>query len=394
MAIYIVTFFVLALMSFIELFCKKDTAIMKTVAMLFFIFAVVVSGIRGGIRADYPTYKEVWDYMTHPESISAAGNFFYEPLYSILQLICKAIFNNFQIFIGILGIIVMSFQYSYAKSFKLFSGFKKKTKDGTYENVQVNAYAEDNLFYTILMILWGLYCCNIFTTRSSIALVICLWGTRFIEKKKFVKFLITVIIAIGFHYSAAIFLFAYFIFWFRSQLWIKLVILVGCSGILFFNIGNIANIFGNLVGGSLGTKISNYTAASGDLMYGTGIGGESAISTILRAVLNIGLLLIIAIFLWHNNKANPFYEGYMNLYFAGCILYISTLSIGYAFARLSIYYNVFQVPMLLYLFSNGEDYLENGRNNKLIIWIVMVVYLFARLYVNNRATPFAPFWIN
>lgn len=78
---------------------------------------VVLCAIRGGTQGDYVTYKEVFELMTDPTDLSMPMNFFYEPLYSILQLVVKALFNSFQVFCLVIGLIVLVMQYCFAMEY-------------------------------------------------------------------------------------------------------------------------------------------------------------------------------------------------------------------------------------------------------------------------------------
>lgn len=381
MTIYVCMFVFLAGMSFIERFCKKNRLLMRMIAILTMIIWIALSALRGGVRGDYISYKLNYSYV-RTDDIHYGANFFFEPLYSLLQFLCKCCTDNFQFMVLILGLIVVMLQWNYAKDFAISDQEK-----------QLGDY-----FFTICFVIWALYLGNIFVVRSTIATLICLYSTKFIECKDFKKFIITVFIAIGFHYSAAVFLPAYFIYRIHAKIRTKLLIIVAGAVALGTKISDVVRVIGNITGGTLGRKLNGYLS-SDDFMNGTGMENGSGLILLLKALLNIGILLILAIYLWRYNKENLKYEGYMNLYFVGCVLYVATLTVGYAFARLSIYYNIFQVPMIMYLYNtniqSNSSYREKRliKNNRYIYWIVMTIYLFLRFYINNSSQPpYVTFW--
>ena len=360
----------LALLSFVELFGVEKKKIRKIFA--FFIIAVflILTTIRGGMRGQDVTYKEHFGY-TDTSYLFKTQNFLFEPFYSLLQWISKKLINNFQFFLFLIGLITIGIEHKYAKTFRMGN---KKIGGGGY-------------YFTIFFVLWGLYQANIFVIRSTISLMICFYSINYIKNAKKTKFLLCVFLAAGFHYSALIFLPAYFIFWFRSRLFTKISIFIFGSIFLSFAIRPISLTAAHLLGGNIERKIRGYLNATG-FMFSTGMNEESATIVLLKALLNIGLILFIGIYFWRFNKKDIDYEGYLNLYIVGCILYVATLRIGIAFARLSIYYNIFQIPILLYAIrGNGKV-----NNNKISYWMIFVLYIAARLLINNISFPFITYW--
>lgn len=408
MTISYIILFLFAALSFAELFAVNNKVIRnKSVGLCFLapilmITMVVLCAIRGGTQGDYVTYKEVFELMTDPTDLSMPMNFFYEPLYSILQLVVKALFNSFQVFCLVIGLIVLVMQYCFAMEYtpnplkslqnENINGETVLTEKTYFRKCCCNNkickkfYGE--YFFTVMFVLWGLYRANIITTRSSIALCICLYSTKHIESENFKKFMICVLVACGFHYSAAIFIPSYFVFKYHGNLWKKLLILmVGC---IFGVVGIVplANAFARIVGGQLENKILNYTTINNEFMAGTGLDANSGAILLIKAIANIGILLVIGVYLWNTYKNNRRYEGYFNLYLIGCILYMATLNVNYAFARLSIYYNIFQVPMMLYLVSK-EKYSFNSR---LLHWFILAIYIIFRFLVNTAGNEIVYFW--
>lgn len=380
MMVFVSIFLALAWMSFIELFTTGNKRFKSFFAFFMIATLLVLTTIRGGTRGDYVTYKEVYTYMTDTSFLLAKDNFMFEPLYSLLQWICKKLVDNFQFFLLTIGTLVISLEHMYAKKFRI-----PKSKGGSLEDDKEKNVGEPGRYYfTIFFVLWGLYAANIFVIRSVIATMICMYSTQFIENKKFIKFLLCVAIATGFHYSALVFLPAYFIFRLRSRLSTKLFVFVLASAFLMVSIRPIAMAAANLLGGTVATKMEYYLNAT-DFLFGTNMSNGTALA--VRAVLNIGVLLIVGIYFWRFNKNDEYYEGYFNLYIVGCILYIATLTIGYAFARLSIYYNIFQIPLLMYVFKSCSM-----KHNKVICWIIFVSYIATRFIANNAASTFITYW--
>lgn len=368
MKLYIFLFIFFAVMSFVELFIKKNKLILQIIICVTFVLLVILTTIRGGTYGDYETYKLYYFYVK-PNNLFSKSNFPFEPLFSILQWLCKCVYDNYQFFVFIIGFIVLFLEFSYAKNFR-------------HRNKSSEKY-----MFTILFIFWGLYYCNIFVIRSTLAMMICLYSVRYIQSGNVKKFVLFDLIAVGFHYSALVFLPAYFIYNYKCTLKRKLLILFGGIFFLGVYIRNVILMAGKILGGTVERKLSAYLAG-GD-SFGIGSATEySVVFLMVKAIINIGGLLAIGIYLWKYHRKDRNYEGYFNLYCVGCILYLSTMNIGYAFARLSIYYNIFQIPMLTYMVSSKCK-------NRMICWGIIVVYIGVRYFVNlngSAIVPFVTFW--
>lgn len=375
MTILMLVFLFLAILSFAELFLGKPKRLKFFWNIPLIIILLVLTTIRGGMRGDYVSYKENYLYITNTSNLFVKENFYFEPLYSLLQWVCRKITDNFQIFLLVLGIIVIYLETCFATYFSV-KGEDHSKKSNT-----------KRFYFTVLFVMWGLYLAGIFVIRSTIALMICLYSARYIEEKKAKKFLLCVLLATGFHVSALVFLPAYFIFWRKTNLKTKINFLVFGSFILIISIRPLALIAGNIFGGIIEYKIIQYLNAT-DFLWGTGMDAGSALPSLVKTLLNIGVLLIVGIYFWNFNKNCRFYEGYLNLYICGCVLYLATLTIGQAFARLSIYYNVFQVPILLYALEGNKK----SNNNRKIYWLILVIYLLVRFLANNIGIPFITYW--
>ena len=378
MTVYILIFVSLMLLSFAELFSVKKKKIKFFWGTPVIVTFLVLTTIRGGTKGDYVTYKETYMYMVNTSTLWVKENFHYEPLYSLLQWGCKKVIDDFQFFLFVIGAIVIFLEHRFAMSFAI---------RGNGCSQKINIERTGRYYFTVFFALWGLYLANIFVTRNTISLIICFYSLKFIQEKKFKKYLLCVVIAIGFHYSAIVFLPAYFIFWCGTKLITKVNLFISGSVFLSISIRPIALIAANILGGRTEVKIKRYLNAT-DFMFATGMNESSATILLIKAILNIGILLIVGIYFWKFNKNDKFYEGCLNLYIVGCILHIATLTVGHAFARLSIYYNIFQIPILIYAIKENAK----ANDNRKVYWMLLVLYIMVRFVVNNIGTPFVAYW--
>ena len=77
----------------------------------------------------------------------------------------------------------------------------------------IRKYSNDILFSIIIYMGLPSYLILFSGLRQGIAIAICFFSIRFIDKKKVIKFIICIILATLFHYSAIVFIIAYPVYW-------------------------------------------------------------------------------------------------------------------------------------------------------------------------------------
>ena len=161
----------------------------KRLSSLFAVLSIVpltlVSGLRYGVGADFFTYKTYFD------AIAGNGTYFgveTERGYYLLNKIV-AFFTNNSVYLFItVSAIIISFFFS-----RIFEA-------------SVEPVMSVFLFVTL-----GFYFYAMNGQRQFIAIAICFWATRYIEKEQFWRYLLCIVAAMLFHFSAFIMLFVYFL---------------------------------------------------------------------------------------------------------------------------------------------------------------------------------------
>lgn len=376
MLLFLIVFAFLAVLSLLEEFAKVNKGFLKVSLFITMILLLVLTSVRGGETADYEHYRIHFDYIISAEKLFIASNFVYEPLWCILIWCVKRIWNNYQFFVFVIGFISMFLQY---KAAKILSDLNDESSLNNCKGTKTH-------LFTFFLISWGLYNCNIFVIRNTIALLLCLCSVKYIQEKKPAKFVVCVLLATGFHYSAICFVSAYLLYHYRGQLlkkmlWLIVGIIAGCALIkpMLFVISK-AGL------GSVSTKLGAYLESAGDYLAGTGFTQTSAIFSIAKTLINIAVVVVMSIYIYQCYKENKKYKGYLNLYLFGCIVYIASMTIGRAFARISIYFNYFQIPIALFFVSK--------KKNRCLCWSICVLYVLLRMIINLREVEFIPFWMD
>lgn len=359
--LYVTMFVILLIIACLEFTSRITLKSKKFIAIVITGVWVVLSTFQAVSTDDTLNYKVNFDYIIDASSLRSIFTIRqFEPLYQILNGIVKYIYPNFYFFQFVEYMIVAVLQY------KCIFYFGEQIREG---NRNQNGYELTGMF-----LLWALYKGNITMIRNTNALWICLYSIRHIREKKLFKFIICVVIAAMFHQSAWIFIPAYFIYnmhlSFRQD-----------AGLL---------IMGTVIGTAIMPQVLR--ALSGSIakisMYleegvAGGVGdamAQSISGTLLKAVMNIGVLLLVCwlVLRLQRRRNDGHAEGYVSLYMVGCLLYLTTMFMSFAFARIAIYYNTFQLPLIMYYLREIRD-----REDGAIWWIILISYLAVRFGINQ-----------
>lgn len=193
--------------------------------------------------------------------------------------------------------------------------------------------------------------------RQEMASCIMLFGTNFIIKKKFYKYLICVIVAMGFHLSSVIFIFLYPIFVNCKNLcpkrFLQFVIYILCACIALKKIDVVAKIFPAIELLNSIDEISHYGVYNEDVLQ------KYSDITIIGYLFYI-LCFINLIVISYYNKLKKWFDSkrftlYYNLYYWGIIfetLVASNMVLTRPFRYFRIYKLIIIAYLLYYLFRH------------------------------------------
>lgn len=183
----------LLLICFFTLLCKvfirnpqKRNQVFLTIAFCQLLFL--------NFLRDYTVGQDTRPYLQAFEQISQNGlssitSFEWEPGYVILNLIISKLGLNFRCLI----IVIAAFSY--------YSIFRF-----------INRYSYEKWLSVILFIVFGYYFATLHILRQTVALSIIILSYDTIVSRKLNKFIILVVLAAAFHFTAIFFIFTYFIF--------------------------------------------------------------------------------------------------------------------------------------------------------------------------------------
>ena len=311
---------------------------------IFFILTAVVLILVIGLRSRYLGTTDTDDYASTFEKLSTYTSFgsYFSGVYENGKLF---IFSEaaFYLFCYLLGKIsnnaqILIFITSAINIISALIFIKKNSK-----NTEVS---------TIGFICLGALTFSMNGMRQALAMSICLLGYEFVKKKKFILFLLTVILATLFHKTAFIFLIAYFIY---NMKWNKINISLLLISLIVFvlYVNKIAVVFDKLVD-------KNY--AEGDSFT------KGGYVTVLIYLLCLGITLLNRNIL--KNDVNIRASFVLSTF--GLFLYLARYFSTQIYERASYYFFFF----ILILLSSIVDESENKNLMRLIV-IILSIFLFA-----------------
>jgi hypothetical protein len=335
MAIYYILFGVLAFFSLIERKNKFSKATLKIVLLLLILFV----GLRYQVGNDYAEY-----YMHHSLIKQGVTNYF-EPLFTLLNYISPNPYLMF--FIS----SVISFVFLYL-AFRYFA--------------PNNGILLFTLYFGIYLIIFDIH-----IIRQGIAIAMVLYSWKFAVENKMIKFLLLVLIAMGFHSSAVVVLPVYLLTKVKFTKQLKITLL-SISTIILFIILFFKDLVFNII--SLIPLFERYATVYLDPEF-------SSIETIsFGFVLNILAFFIIEYIIIKspNSFNDPKMQFVEKIFFVSILLSI-LLRFSSIALRLNYYYqisNIFIFALIIFSFKEKLPI-------KVIFILIALLYLYVNLNTGN-----------
>lgn len=356
MLIYIITFLILLIFSFLEL--RSNLTQEQHRAMAFFVFCLLVFQV--GLRWQTGTD---WDsYLLHFEEINTVADVFnsitgFEQGYSFFVLAVKSIWNSYTGFLMAHALVYYIL---------VFSAFKKLTP---YFFISIT------LFYATNMGVLG-------ANRQLVALGVCLFALRYVLDRSYIKFFLCIGFAFFFHSTAIMFAIYYFLHRDIQRFWIFAILIVsfiiGKTGLPFF----LFSFLGDNIGGMGSAKVLYYTERyqEDSELYRLGVMG------LVKRLVFIGLFIYNYEYL---TTKLSYYKLIFNGYFVGLIIYfLFSSSILVLVNRGGLYFATMEVLLLASQFLLLKD--KNHKVGMLIIIFLASIFLFYQSLA-NYADLFIPY---
>lgn len=345
MLFYILIFIFLFVLTLIDTQPRISYFHRKRLFIFISIIFCILSFIRWETGTDWENYLSFFrDNHTLNDFQSKA----FEPLFTYMNYLVKQLSNSYTIMLFFISLIIFPLKYSTIWKFSAFP------------------------FLSLLLFLL-MFRCDIFFVRETIALAIAFYSIGFIINKKIVSFLVTIIIAMLFHSSIVVFVFAYWIYHMKITK-TRLIYILILSIMLIVSSTTFMATIKTTVGGMIGWKIDSYMGYGADETFGTGL---SVRTTMLRGSINRSFFLVMYLYTYIRYKQNDFVRGLVKLYITNFILFLITCPINVALTRICNSYEQVSVILISYYI------LAFGKRNRTPIVILLGVYFFIRFYMST-----------
>lgn len=341
---------------------KKSAYRICSIYTILYIFLATIRWDQN--LGDWKGYYGVfnWSPINNLKEVFDISYWAFEPLFYLIMRFIKFFTGNYTHLLFVMAFIAIG-------------GFYFSSK---YINEKVmlkgREYGSDNShIFTTFLIAWSTGCSSVYTVRTNIAYAICLLSLRWIEEKKLVRFLLMVALATMFHFTAIIFIPAYFIYHkkLNTKRWLEAmgIVIVLC----IIGVDHLIPLVG-LLGGRYAEKLNSYNVNVGTSGYS--YSNYSGLFLIVRALSNTILVLAIALYIKRKFADDIRFNGLLNIYLLGALIQTLIVPYNLELARVAVYYVQGQFFLLPYAF----DYYKNSRANRMIIFMVFALYMGTKMY--------------
>lgn len=334
-----IIFLILVLFSFLALFTKfgKNKSACHNVFFFLFLIFFSMSFLRWERGTDWGSYYSFFQHL----DLYKGGE--YEYGFTLLNKIV-ALFGDYTMMLFIQACIFYILMYVCLTKLSLVPLFS-------------------------LMILFVI--CNyagIFFVRQTIAMSITTFSLFYIQERKFIKFLIIILLATSVHVSAFAFVVSYFIFnryYSFKRLFVILLVLA-----------SIGIVFTVYIMPVFSSELRVFMKVSGYLEEGmeSDIGGISSVLLYCRGVASrLFSLLVISYIVKDIRLRDSFCNGLFNIYFMGMCVYLLLGAVNQTLARLAIEFEIVQIFLYPYVICHYWF------KNRLILFFLISLYFFSRV---------------
>ena len=367
MALYTCLLIFFSLLSFFEVqevgFFTK-TKVKLNIMYFSCLILLVLGTIRWEVGGDWYSYKEIFDYSFMGLEIG----------YSLINLIIKRITDNYSVLLFVFSLIFFYLHIDIMKN-----NFKKNNDLILKLKSNHNDYAYISL---TLLALWTLYYGNVLFVRQAVTTMTALYSIKFIRDKELIRFIFIIALGSTIHISLIAFVPAYWIYNLRIE-YSKRVVLFLCAFIVVFfftpTISLALSVFMNTRSREL---LAMYLAGP---LFST---DYTVFFTYLKGFANVFFTLILFSVIYKKHKNNLHYNGLMNLYWFGCVMYCGVAVSATVLQRVGALYQSTQI-LLFSFFINSFG----NKTIRFVMLLMIIFYLSLRMYVSfgNYWDSYIPF---
>jgi transmembrane protein EpsG len=342
---------------------KKPLWLHKALLAFMFLSLWLFCGFRNEVGPDWDSYKEILTFdfsFWRIISLQAVKESAVEPLYLLLEWVVKLFnggINELNIVICLLTLILV---------------FKTVRRLNCFPLLGILIFMAHGYFFLFSQL------------RQGIAIGLFFYAIPYIQEGNFRKYLICMLLATGFHFSALILIPLYFVLrkrfpYFYIGPFILLAIIFQQIHAVSLILGALVNLTGNPI------LVKYYELYIVKKLFS----GNSTLTTLM--VEWLGWLVVLTAFKKRLQEVTPHFNVFYNISWIGLCLYVAFADIA-VFARIAGYFRVsfmILLPCILYLMKDTM--------HKVFFFIIVTIFIFIRWYTpiktdesveGNRFVPY------
>lgn len=364
MAIYIVIFIVLAIISILDLVKDDDPHLNKRLIYTCCIVGlIIISSIRWETGPDWDSYHNF--YVEIDQFANNSGNLF-EPGFTWINYVFFNAGWSYTVFLTFFAIVTIGLK---ALVFARYS----------------------RMLFLLLFLYYCYYLGDVLFVRQFTAVSLCLFGLRYVEERQFWRFLVIVLLATSIHVTASFFLLAYWLYRMEfSDRWLYFFLVAG----LVVGLIDVTDWLIQLVVQAVGVDAM---VAEKILKYGDE-GLDTSFSNPYLAyalgVLKRSFILPILIMgtKWVPEEHRGRYRSQLNLLVFGNVIYFVFILSVPVITRLALPFLYMEIFMLAMLVSSLKDMkLRLASIGIIVVFGLIRLYLFMQPYW-DLYVPFQTIW--
>lgn len=357
MEVYIITILFVFLFGFLDLRIKLANHHRNI--FVFFLYTIIVLqiGLRWETGTDWKPYLENFETTDDYNKVLINALIGFEIGYGTFVFFLKKIFDNYSFFLIIHAIIFYWGIFSMSKKYSPY-------------------------FFVSLMFFYATNLGMVGSNRQLLAIIICMWGLKFVLERKLIKFSATIIFASLFHTTAFLFGIYYFLNRNLNRIAVVVVLIVsfiiGKTGLPIFVFSSFGAVFGDLAA----SKTVAYSEGAKDALSEGGLG-------VIGLVKRLLLLVVFTYSYSFLTKRLVYYKVLYNGYLLGIVIYfLFSSSLLILVNRGSLYFNIMEsllisCQFLIFKKSIDKVYLY------FILFVISIVFLFQS--ISGYYDLFAPY---
>lgn len=222
-----------------------------------------------------------------------------------------------------------------------------------------------------LLIWFSVSFAHMFPVRQTVAISLFVFSWKFIQERRLIPFLATIIIAATFHVTVLITIPIYYL-WNRHYSAKFLMLVIGAAFVLSLASSQLfMNLLYGIGGEIFEEKLEFYMESNSDDNFGA---AYSPTMALIRGCINRSIYFFIPLFLLNaKRQENEMMNAMFNTYCYSFILFIMVTPLSAAMGRLAMYTDMAQLFLLPYMFT-----LKMNKANAYVIIGIILLYLAVR----------------